>query len=164
MKTFKSHALQFAIFAAAMSGSAFDADALLHTELNTDEIPTDYIPVPAGEFQAEFGKPSISSGEKDGKPWARLAIPCVILDQEVCEEMNVEKPTVRFETFLDLTEAGGLDFATNKNVKLGQAFEAAGLSGTAAITALEGARILVKVKQEIYQDRPIAKVVGVAAL
>ena len=46
--------------------SSFDANALLHTALQTDEIKTEFVPIPEGDWEVQFKTPKISSGEKDG--------------------------------------------------------------------------------------------------
>lgn len=143
-KSLLSTSLQMAL----MTGfGAFDANALLMAEVQTDDFATERTLIPEGEPMFRIGKPKINNGEKDGKTWARLTLPLECIDQDVLSELGVEKIGARYEFFLDLTENNTLASGVNQNVALGQAFEAAGLyGGEAAISQFEGRSVRGRVK------------------
>ena len=122
--------------------SSFDANALLHTALQTDEIKTEFVPIPEGDWEVQFKTPKISSGEKDGKIWARLECAVTITDPQVAVDMGMEGQELgsTYQIFLDMDQdTKGLAFGVNKNVRLGQLFEAVGLHGEeASIADIEG--------------------------
>jgi hypothetical protein len=144
----KQSLLSTSLKIALMTGfGAFDANALLMAEVQTDDFATERTLIPEGEPMFKIGKPKINSGEKDGKQWARLTLPLECIDQDVLSELGVEKIGARYEFFLDLTENNTLASGVNQNVALGQAFEAAGLyGGEAAISQFEGRSVRGRVK------------------
>lgn len=133
--------------------SKFDPKALLQTELKVDEISTEFVNIPEGSFAVQFGAPDIASGEKNGKVWARLELPCRITDSNVAVEMGMdpsEELKSYYTVFLDIDqETKGLAFGVNKNVALGKLFAAAGLDGDAAIASLEGCSAIAKFVQKM---------------
>lgn len=163
----KINTLNTAIKLALMTGfGAFDANALLMAEVQTEDFATSRTLIPEGEPIFKIGKPKINSGEKDGKTWARLTLPLDCVDKEVLSELGVEKIGARYEFFLDLTENGTLASGVNQNVALGQAFEAAGLyGGEAAISQFEGrtvrGRVKIKVGDSGNQYNEVSKIIAV---
>lgn len=136
--------------------SKFDPKALLQTELKVADIATDFTPIPEGTHAIQLGAPDIKSGEKNGKVWARLEVPCKITDSNVAVEMGLSADEViksYYTVFLDIDqETKGLAFGVNKNVALGKLFQAAGLSDDAAIADLENCNALGKFVQKMNSE------------
>lgn len=163
MKTFKN---QSALTLTLMPGfGAFDANSLLNVELSTAEFATARTLISEGEFQYKTGKPKISGGEKDGKPWARLTLPLELADQNELSRIGVERIGARYETFLDLDENSMLATGVNQNINLGNLFSACGLYGQdATIAQLEGRNVigLTKIaKGETSEYNTVSKVTAV---
>lgn len=141
--------------------SVFNAANLLQTELQTDEFASEFVPIPEGVFPIQFKAPEIASGEKNGRIWARLECKARITDPNVAATMGLS-PTDdlygHYSCFLDLTEEGTLDVGVNKNVQLGILFKAIGLSGAAALTAIEGCTCLGEFKQEMSTNNRVRTV------
>lgn len=149
-QSFAARSIRIAL--AAGFGS-FDASSLLLAEVQTEDFATSRTLIPEGEPMYKIGKPKITSGEKDGKTWARLTLPLDCIDQSVLSELGVEKIGARYEFFLDLNENGTLASGINQNVALGQAFEAAGLYGeTASIAQFEGRSVLGRTKIKVGES------------
>lgn len=146
MKTLK---LNRSIAIVLMTGfGSFDANSLLLAEVQTDVFATERTLIPEGDVAYKIGKPKISSGEKDGKAWARLTLPLECIDKAVLADLGVDKISTRREFFLDLTENNTLASGTNQNVELGRTFEAAGLYGeSASLAQLEGRSVIGKTVQ-----------------
>jgi len=144
MKTLKRNATLNALTLTLMAGfGAFDANALLNVELATEDFATARTLIGEGEFMYKTGKPKIQSGEKEGKPWARLSLPLELADQNELSRIGVEKIGARYETFLDLDENNMLATGVNQNINLGLLFAAAGLyGGDATIAQLEGRNVI----------------------
>ncbi len=141
--------------------SAFNAANLLQTELQTDEFATEFVPIPEGVWPIQFKAPEIASGEKNGRTWARLECKARITDPNVAASMGLEPSDElhgHYSCFLDLTDEGGLDTGVNKNVQLGLLFKAVGLSGSAALTAIEGCTCLGEFKQEMSSNNRLRTV------
>lgn len=136
--------------------SKFDPKALLQTELKVSDIATEYTPIPEGTFPIQFGAPDIKSGEKNGKVWARLEVPCTVTDSNVAVDMGLAADEViksYYTVFLDIDqETKGLAFGVNKNVSLGKLFEAAGLTSDASIADLENCSALGKFVQKMNSE------------
>lgn len=136
--------------------SKFDPKALLQTELKTSDIATEYTPIPEGTHPIQFGAPDIKSGEKNGKVWARLEVPCKITDSNVAVDMGLaadEEIKSYYTVFLDIDqETKGLAFGVNKNVALGKLFQAAGLQDDAAIADIENCAALGKFVQKMNSE------------
>lgn len=140
-----ANALHFAMIA----GLAFDAASLLAVEMDTSEFDLERTLIPEGEHEYRIGKPKINSGEKDGKPWAQVALPLELVDSNILSELGVEKLSTRTQFFLDLDEDGRLAKGTNQNINLAKAFNAAGLYGSeATIAQLESKVVIGKTKQK----------------
>lgn len=147
MKTFKKSVLLLALTNAfsVAAVSKFDPTALLHVELNTEEIPTERTNIPEGEHRYVIGKPKFDSGEKDGKPWARLILPLKLDEPSVLAELELEAISASYSFFIDLNEQGGIAVGPNLNVKLGQLYEACQLAGdSVTIAQVEGKQVIGK--------------------
>lgn len=100
--------------------STFNPDSFLNTVVK-EANSTETVLVPATEHSAFI---------KDVKPrqqgeWAVLDIHWQVIDEEV-EKLVGRTPIVKQSIFLDLTDAGSLDFGKGKNVPLGRLREAVG--------------------------------------
>ena len=102
--------------------SAFNPDTFLNSE-TSEANATTYVPVPEGEFNASIKdvKPRVLS---DGR--AVLDLSWIVDDENARNETGMAEPMVRQTLWLDITEAGGLDFGKGKNVGLGRVREALG--------------------------------------
>jgi hypothetical protein len=83
---------------------------------------TEYVPIPAGEFPAVVEKQAIRVADKGG--YVILDITWKIDDATVASETGIANPTIRQSIFLDVNDAGGLEFGKGKNVGLGRLREA----------------------------------------
>ena len=102
--------------------SSFNPDTFMSSEV-TDANATSYVPVPEGEFTASIKdlKPRVLT---DGR--AVMDVTWVVDADEARDATGMAEPTVRQTLWLDITEAGGLDFGKGKNVGLGRLREALG--------------------------------------
>lgn len=139
--------------------SKFDPNALLNTELQVEEIATEFVPIPEGDWPVRLGAPKVASGEKDGKVWARLEVPLTITDPAVAQDMGLEdgkEVKAMYSIFLDINqETQMLDFGVNKNVRLGQLFAAVGLEGGRALTELENTSAIGVFKQKMSENQRV---------
>lgn len=81
--------------------------------------------VAEGEYKAQIGFDdkdfTVTKGEKDGKPWAQLALRLEILDPTGdIEKALGRKPMMTDRFFLDLDENGRPDYSRQRNIRLGQ--------------------------------------------
>lgn len=141
----------------AIIASAFDPAALLHASLKTEDIATTFVPVPEGDHAIQFKAPKIESGEKNGKVWARLECPVTITDPNVAQEMGIDPSQdlgSTYTLFLDIDqESKQLAFGVNKNIRLGQLFEALGMHGEeASISEIEGKTAIANFKHRKTQN------------
>ena len=149
MKTSKT-ALIVAL--SGVAGSKFDASNLLHVGLSTEEIATERTLIPEGEQRFTIGKPRLESGDKDGKVWVKVMLPLSLAEPAVLAELNVKELRSSYTFFVDLTEDGQLATGPNQNIRLGQAYLAAGLEGDdVSMSQLEGRTILGNVKHSMSQ-------------
>lgn len=109
-----------------MAKSAFDPEAFMHQEVEGAH-EDHYTPVPEGEYGGSYidtvEATTVGSGES-ARPVLNLQ--WAITDDEVKEEIDMEKPLVRQTLWLDFDDNGVLSFGTNKNVKLGEVRTATG--------------------------------------
>lgn len=142
-------------------------------QTTTDSELDDHLePCPPGEWLAVTGKPEIhdfvfAKGDRIGETGYRMTVKYTIQDQEVLDHCQREVVSVTQSVLLDLTEDGtGLDMGKGKNIGLGQIRTALGQNepGQAWSPAMiEGQPIKVKVKGDIWDERPTAKVSAVTA-
>lgn len=102
--------------------STFNPDVFLNTEVDSANATT-YTPVPEGEPVGAIKsvKPRVLT---DGR--AVFDVTWVVDDDAAREVTGMAEPTVRQTIWLDITDAGGLDFGKGKNVGLGRLREAVG--------------------------------------
>lgn len=145
--------LTAAIF--GFAGSKFDPSNLLNTGLSTDEIPAERTLIPEGEQRFIVGKPKVESGEKDGKVWAKVNLPLILDEPAVLQDLNVAELRSSYSFFLDLTEENMIATGPNKNIRLGQLFQAVGLEGDdITINQVEGRQVIGNVKHRM-SDRGV---------
>lgn len=134
----------------------FDPNSFLDAEI-LDSNSTVTVPVPMGEYQAVIKEVKVANGisKTDGvSPWARLDIVWSIEDENVKALLNRKEVVSRQGLMLDLSEAGGLDMSTGRNVRLGRVREALGLNDKGkpfSFRMLEGRIAKVLVKHETYE-------------
>lgn len=120
-----------------------------------------------GEYQAQVGVDDkameIKTGEKDGKPWAQIAVKYEVLDPSGdIEKALGRKPSITQRFFIDLTESGGFDYGKQKNVRFGQLLSATGCNVKGwKPTDVKGKRLTIKVaKQKDQNGEPRSEVVS----
>ena len=134
------------------------------------------IALPVGDYIgviAEFDREkSFKSGTQKADPTKKWSAINVRIDidltqyPEAMSVVNQEKISLFDMVMLDLTPSGTLDYATGKNNRLRKYREALGQNtpGTPwAPTHMQGRPVKVKVKHEIYEGEPQARVDAVAA-
>ena len=110
-----------------VQSSVFDPDTFMHQEVET-QMETIFTPVNEGEYNAYIDTLEASTvNTQDRGTVPVLYVTYAITDDEVKEELEMEKPTVRQMLWLDFDEqTGGLASGKNKNIKLGNIREAVG--------------------------------------
>lgn len=118
--------------------SAFDADTFLDQEVEGANS-TQRLTCDEGVYDGIVDSLQVTPGEKDGRPWARLAIMWSIIDQGVLDTLKRDKAIVRQEFFLDLDDNGQIDMSEGRNVALGKVRKATGTNeGRFNLRMLEG--------------------------
>lgn len=147
---------------------SFDPATFLNTT-HDEAMDTKVVPCPVGEFPGLAEKVDI-------KPWAardgsssglKLVIMWDIQDESVKAVTNRDPTRVKQDQMLDLTDAGGLDFAKGKNVGLGRIREALGLNTPGepfAFSMIQGRMALCKVSHRISGEDIFDEVKAIAPL
>lgn len=108
--------------------SPFNAEQFMQTT-TTGPLSTSVKACPEGEFRfmvddgdktVTFKEIVAKQGPNAGQTFTTMEILCVCLDDAVKTSLARDKVVVPIKMFLDLTEAGTLDIAEGKNVKLGR--------------------------------------------
>ena len=136
MRTLKylTHALAGACF------SSFDPDAFLSTHVE-GQMETKFTPLPEGDYNAYVDSIAASEMGQGAEKSKVLVVTFAITDESAKQFMQMDKPTVKHNIFLDFEEDGRLSFGKNKNVALGALREAVGQNGPEpwSFRRLEGA-------------------------
>lgn len=108
----------------------FELDDFLSSS-NQAVLDDKFNQIPAGEYPAQVSMDDkaieVTKGEKEGKPWAQMAVKFEILDVTGEVEKNLgRKPNITYRFFIDLDENGRPDYSKQKNVRLGQILSATG--------------------------------------
>lgn len=104
--------------------SAFNPETFMNSSIS-EANDTQYVLVPEGEFQATIDRIDAKIvGQEIPRPI--LSISWKITDPVVQEATGRAENFVRQTLWLDVNEAGGLDFGKGKNVQLGKLREALG--------------------------------------
>lgn len=141
---------------------SFDPDTFLN-ETVTEDLSTDYVPVPEGEFPAVIKEVKA----RVAKTSTILDVTWSIDDQSARDATGMEDPTVRQSIFLDISDSGNLDLGRGKNVQLGRLREALdqnrpGMAWTPNM--LTGQVALVLVSHREWEGRTYADIKSVAAV
>lgn len=129
----------------------FEPDDFLNSS-NESVLDTKYNLLPEMEVKASIPLDdkalTINKGEKDGKPWAQLAVRLEIQDPlgNIEKELG-RKPAVTDRFFLDLDDNGKLDMNKQRNIRLGQYLAACGCKSPWKLTDLKGKTLKCKVIQ-----------------
>jgi hypothetical protein len=96
-------------------------------------LETEFKLIPAGDYQAMIGDFTSEAleqvdfeykkGDRAGQPGSMTKFNCPFVikdDPRVKESVGRDSTTVDMQIILDIADNGGLDFGTNKNVRLGQ--------------------------------------------
>lgn len=109
----------------------FDAQSFINSTL-TDANSTRLKPAPVGEYTGviqPIDSNSFASGDKDGKPWARMNVLVEVTgDPRIKEALGLDTKVIRGSIMLDVTPAGTLDMGEGRNISLGRLREATGLN------------------------------------
>ncbi len=140
----------------------FNAEQFMQTEI--EQVgETEYTPIPEDEYQAVIKG---IEGDSTPKGKAFLKVIWIIDDQGVKDLLDNDEPTARQTIWLDMTEAGTLEFGKNKNIGLSRLREALGQNTGKAWSPsmLLGQVATVNIKHRIAEDGGIfAEVKGVRA-
>lgn len=101
----------------------FDANDFLNSS-NQQTLDDKFLPIPEAEYTAQIGMGEedikIATGEKDGKPWARMVLRLEILDPSGELKAKIfREPKINYDFFLDLDSNGGMSHDKQKNIRLG---------------------------------------------
>lgn len=145
----------------------FNAADFLGTSFD-QPLDTKRTPTPPGEYICQIGlgdkDMEIESGEKDGKPWARLDLRLYPADPSgvIKAATGSDKPIVFYTIMLDLNESGGFDAGKGKNTRVGKLLEAAGkLKPGWKLTDLKGATIKAKIGHRTHNGETYDEVQAV---
>ena len=142
-------------------------EALLNATINTEEIKTEYIPVPEGVFPAtvvDYEFKEFPANEPGKPPSLLLSIKLRLDDPDLNKELEQDEVIRRYETWINRDENGGL---ANNNIGFGRLLNAAGqhsLGEVDMLTALEackGSSVMAEVRHKIYDGRVIDRVADV---
>jgi hypothetical protein len=108
---------------------SFDPDRFMNQSFDAPNDTT-MIPCPAGEWVGLTEEPVLKEivSKKTGISYPQLTINIAIDDPAVTEKTNRKPTKVRFQSLLDLNEAGDLDMGPGKNIALGRLREACGVN------------------------------------
>src|SRR5208282_3797637 len=138
--------------------SMFDVNEFLDAQ--TTQAAEKRPPLPAGsEYIGTIGEPIGRSGEKDGKPWAAVDFP-IALDLP-----DGSHTTLKFGTFLDVTDSNELDWSAGRNSGMRRLREATGLNEKGKVFTprmLQGRQVKVKIKHRLYEGEIFDEIGAVA--
>lgn len=108
---------------------SFDPNTFMN-QVTEEANETRIIPCPEGEYVGILGEPTVKeiTSQKTGETYVQLSIPVTIDDPTAKAATGRDPLTVRWQSFIDRTASGGLDFGVGKNIKLGRLREACGLN------------------------------------
>lgn len=114
--------------------SVFDPTTFLETQ-HAGNLDTNYVLPNEDDYLIQFlDKMTVRTGtDKNNNVWASMTIQCELLDCDAMKRsLNMDRILVNADFFLDLAEgstedAPRLDMGTNKNMRLKQAYAAAGI-------------------------------------
>lgn len=149
---------------------------LLNSVVNADEMETDYRTCPEVEANATIKKVSLRSGtsvkmvgpSNSAGLWVSMAILWEVDSEEARKEMKRDDVVVPQDIFLTVKDGAEgtpiIDAANNQTVAaLIKLFDLEGeMTLQEIIDSFQGQLAFVRVKQEPYEERMIAKVVDVA--
>lgn len=139
----------------------FDSSSLMQENLEANAIKR--TPLPVGETTAQIMKMEIKDGKagqkakNPGAPWYRLDCTLEITDPEYLKGVGDgtrEKAITFLGIMLDMTD-GRISTGDDKNVRLGQLRDAAGVNGQ-PLNALMGQYIRIQMGQKPHPDDPEA--------
>lgn len=133
------------------------AQALLDT-VHKGEIDTKWVVIPEGEYAMQIKDLKLREVvfKKIEGTGIGLDIEWEIMDDEVKQQLNIEHPTCRQSMLLDLVDGKNqLDFSTNRNQKLKNIIDAAGLNtGRFSLGSLKFAVAFGRVKHRPDDNDP----------
>lgn len=154
--------------------SQFDPAAYL--DATTSEASTRRPPLPVKDFMAVVGEVKSRSGsfqdKKTGESRSYVAIDIPIeidisSDPELVKVQGTSKVTLSDSLFLDLTEAGMIDYSPGKNNKLRRYREALDLNTPGqpfSPRMMSGRPVRVKIKHEPFEGETYDRVDSVAKI
>ena len=143
--------------------SDFDPSSLLSATVDTVQEKRD--PLPEGIYTVVLGRPTMKSGEKDGKPWHSCELPVTIeVPAHLQNDLGLPPSLMnRFNIFLDVKPGGGLDTGKGKNNGLRLLREALDMNKPGASFSLsmaEGRVFSAQIKHELYNGSIQERVTG----
>jgi hypothetical protein len=128
----------------------FNAEQFMQTEVQ-GELETDFTPIPEAEYRAVI-KEVLPDTTANGSNL--LKVIWIIDDQSVRDLIGLDEPTAPQTIWLDINEAGGLEFGKNKNIGLGKLRDALGQNTGApwSPTHLIGRPATVQVKHRMGSE------------
>lgn len=123
-------------------------------QVATNANDTRVTPCPEGEYVGILGEPKLDerTSQKTGETYLQLTIPVIVDDPEAKRATGRDPLTVRWQSFIDRTENGGLDFGQGKNIRLGRLREATGLNKPGepfSISKFQGKMVKISVKHRL---------------
>jgi hypothetical protein len=151
--------------------TVFDPSAFLDattTEVNErlTPLPEQNPDSPDGLYSATIGAPSVKQGSRDdGTPWVSIKLPLKLdIPPSLQESLKYPSEYALIDNpFLDLTPAGTIDNAPGRNRAQKAYRDATGTNVAGqpfAWRMLEGQRIKVGIRHELYQDAIQMRPVG----
>lgn len=130
--------------------SSFNPQEFMN-QVSNEANDTRITPCPEGEYIGVLGEPKLEerTSQKTGETYLQLTIPVTVDDPAAKEATGRDPLTVRWQSFIDRTENGGLNFGQGKNIKLGRLREATGLNKPGepfSIGKLQGKIVKIAVK------------------
>jgi hypothetical protein len=138
--------------------SKFNPDLFL-SQSTTQALETKRTTLPSDEYNAIIEKVEAGVTAKKGSPYLQVTFK-VIGDkaEQLANQFNIAKPSVRRMYILDIDESGMLASGTNQNVDLGRLRDAVGQNQAGepwAPRMLEGAGpLLISVTQRADEEKP----------
>lgn len=141
----------------------FDPDEYLN--MQTDQMSTDYTPIPETEVEAQCTDVKLRKTESDKGVFLWLDTTWEISEPKILQAMDRDRPvSARYSFSLDLDDKGALDTGKGSNVRLGRLRDALGMNNDGfMLSQLKGGIGMVKIRHEKYQDRVTSRVVDVTS-
>lgn len=147
-------------------------DPMTFLDAETDEASVKRPPIPVGDYPGVVKelKPTPWQSKDLSKSGMKFEVMLTVdVPQSYRDEHGLDLTTIslRDSIMLDMTENGAIDYSVGKNAGLRRYREAVGMNKPGESFSprkMEGRPVLVKVEHEIYNNEPVERVKGVAAI